>query len=112
MKDRFDNTALTAEAKYAILHNQEKDLYKIYTLMENSFFIFNAKKVYQFNAKHSEIKYYSMCLGNVSKDFTINNTKKTGLKGVVKVFVVDFNPVDANNILGIHKYLMKKGDIK
>ena len=33
--------------------------------------------------------------------------KKTELKGVVKNFSVDFNPIDTNNILDIHKYLMK-----
>ena len=34
--------------------------------------------------------------------------KKTGLKGVVTFFSVDCNPMDTNNILDIHKYLMKK----
>ena len=33
--------------------------------------------------KNSEIKDYALCLGNTSKDFTINNMKKTGLKRVV-----------------------------
>ena len=33
--------------------------------------------------------------------------KKTGLKGVVKFFSVDFNPTDTNVILFIHRYLMK-----
>ena len=33
--------------------------------------------IYQFKAKDSEIKTYPLCLGNISKDFTINNTKKT-----------------------------------
>ena len=33
--------------------------------------------------------------------------KKTGLKGVVNVFSVYFNPIDTNDILDIHKYLMK-----
>ena len=41
------------------------------------------------------------------KDFAIN-MKKTGLKGVIKFFSVDFNPIDINHILDIHKYLMKK----
>ena len=45
----------------------------------NSFLFVNATKVYQFKAKNSEIKDYALCLGNVSKDFTINNMKKTGL---------------------------------
>ena len=33
--------------------------------------------------------------------------KKTGLKHVVNIFFVDFDPIDTNNILDIHKYLMK-----
>ena len=33
--------------------------------------------------------------------------KKTGLKWIVILFSVDFNPIDANYILDIHKYLMK-----
>ena len=34
--------------------------------------------------------------------------KKTGLKGSVNFFSVDFNPSHANDILDIHKYLMRK----
>ena len=34
--------------------------------------------------------------------------KKTGLKEVVNFFSVDFNPIDTNNILDIHKNLMKR----
>ena len=34
--------------------------------------------------------------------------KKTELKGVLKFFSVDFDPIDTNNIIDIHKYLMKK----
>ena len=49
-----------------------------------------------------------MSLGEISKDFKINNMKKAGLKGVVNVFSVDFNPIDSNDILDIHKYLMKR----
>ena len=47
-----------------------------------------------------------------SKDFTINNMKKIRLVGLKIFFSVDFNPIDTNNILDIHKYLMKKHDIK
>ena len=58
-------------------------------------------------AKDSEIKPYPSCLGNISKDFTINNMKKTGLKGYVHAFSVDYNIINTNGILDIHKYLMK-----
>ena len=78
--------------------------------MEAIVFLFvNATKVYQLKANDSEIKDYALCLGNVSKDFTTNNLKKkTGLKGVVKFFSVDFNPIDNNDIKDIHKYLMER----
>ena len=33
--------------------------------------------------------------------------KKTGLKEIVNHFSADFNPIDTNDILDIHKYLMK-----
>ena len=51
----------------------------------------NARKEYQFIAKDSEKKDYALCLGNISKNFTINNIIKTGLKEVVKIFSVDFS---------------------
>ena len=74
----------------------------------NSFLFANATKIYQFKAKQSELKDYTLCLRNISKDFTINNMKKMGLRGVVKLFSVDFNTIDANDTLDIHKYLMKR----
>ena len=41
---------------------------------------------------------------NATKDFTINNMKKkTRLKLVGKFLSVDFNPIETNNIIGMHK---------
>ena len=62
---------------------------------------------YQFKAKDSEIKDFTLCLGNISKDFTINNMKKRGIKVDIKLFSVDVNPTDINDIVDIHKYLMQ-----
>ena len=48
----------------------------------NSFLFVNATKIYQFKAKISEIENYALSLGNISKDFTIDDLKKkTVLKG-------------------------------
>ena len=74
--------------------------------MEPTVFVFfvNATKIYQLKAKDSEIKDYALCLCNVSKDYTINNMKKkTRLKVVGKFFSVDFNPIETNNIIDMHK---------
>ena len=43
----------------------------------------NGVKIYQFKAKDSQIKPYWLCLGNISKDCTADNTKNTGWKGYV-----------------------------
>ena len=53
-----------------------------------------------------------MCSGNVSKDFTSINMKKTGLNIYVYGFSVDYNIIDTSNIINIHKYLMKNYDVK
>ena len=92
----LDDTILTAEAKYTIN----------FTQVGKEFIL--SLQVYQLKTKHSEIKDYAPCLGNISKNFLINQMKKTELKGVLIFLCVEFNPIDTNNILDIHKYLMKR----
>ena len=60
------------------------------------------------------MKDYPLRLGTISKYFAINNMIKTGLKGVafVVVVVVHFIPIDTNDILDIHNYLIKRTCIK
>ena len=53
----------------------------------------------------------NLCIGNVSKDFSPNNMKKTELNGYIYDFSVDYVSIDVDNIKGIHKYLMKKNGI-
>ena len=67
----------------------------------------NAIKMHQFKAKDSAIKPYSLFIGNILKDFTMDNLEKTELKEYVYAFSVDYNIVNTNNILDFHKYLMK-----
>ena len=45
------------------------------------------------------------------KDFTIDKMRKAGLKGYVYDFSIAYNIIDTNDILDIHKYLMKKSII-
>ena len=47
----------------------------------------------------------------ISKDFSVVNMKKTGLNGYVYDFSVDYNAISVDDILDIHKYLMKKNNI-
>ena len=55
------------------------------------------------------MKDYVLCLGNISQDFKSNNMKKKNrIKTNCKFFLVDLSPVDTNDILDIHKNLMKE----
>ena len=80
----LDDITLTAEAKNPINFTQPRKRFVLslhYTESGNFLFV-NAKKMYQFEGKDPEMKDCTLCLDNISKDFTIN-IKKTGLKGSV-----------------------------
>ena len=64
----------------------------------------------KFKAKDSEITTYPLCLGNIAKDWTVDNIKKTGLKDYVFDFSFDYNAIAAANILDIYKHLTKNFD--
>ena len=49
-----------------------------------------------------------MCVGNISKDFSIDNMKNTVLNEYVYEFSADYDAIAVDDILDIHKYLMKK----
>ena len=57
--------------------------------------------------KDSEILTAPLGLENISKDFSVDNIKKTGLNVYVYDFSVDYNAITVDDILDIHKYLMK-----
>ena len=96
------NTKLTAEAKYPINFTQSGKRFALSLNYDesNSFLFVNATNIYQFKAKDSQIRYYALCLGNISKDYTVNSMKKkTGLKGVVNFFFFLSNPIGTNDIV-------------
>ena len=59
----------------------------------------------------SEIVLSPLCLGNISRDWSVDNMKKTGFTGYVYDFSVDYDSTDVGDIFDIHKYLMKKNNI-
>ena len=52
-------------------------------------FLLIEKKIYQFKAKDSEKKRYSLCFGNIFQGFTVDFSKKTKLNGYVHDISVD-----------------------
>ena len=55
---------------------------------------------------------YPLCLGNISKDISLDYVKTTGLNKCVYNFSVNYDAFSADDILEMHKYLMEKYGIK
>ena len=68
----------------------------------------NGTEINKFKAKDSEIVASPLCLWNISKDWSVDNMKKTGFSGYVYDVSVDYDTTDVDDILDIHIYLMKK----
>ena len=77
----------------------------------NCYSFVNVTEIIKFKAKDSEIVATPLCLGNISKDFLVDNMKKTGLNRFVYDFSVDYGAIAIDDIVDIHKYLMKKNSI-
>ena len=73
----------------------------------NSSWFFNGTYISKFKGKDYEIVATPFCLGNISAD----NMGKTGLNGYVYDFSDDYDAIAINDILHLHKYLMKKNGI-
>ena len=77
----------------------------------NSYLFVNGTKILKFKAKDSKIVASPLCLGNISKDWSTDNMKKTGFNGYVYDFSVDYDATSVDDIKDIHKYFMKKNNI-
>ena len=71
----------------------------------NSYSFVNGTEIIKFKAK-----WMWKHLGNISKDWLVDNMKLTAFNGYVYDFSVDYDAI-AVDILDIHKYLMKKNNM-
>ena len=77
----------------------------------NSYLFTNSTEVTKFKAKDSNIIATPLCLGKISKDWSVDNMKDTGLNAYVYDFSVDYDATNVDDIKDIHKYSMKKSNI-
>ena len=89
-------------------NNNEKCCLSLHYNGANSYLFVTGTEIYKFKANDSEIVPTPLCLGNISKDWSADNMKDTGLNGYVNDFSVDYDATDGDDIKNIHKYLMKK----
>ena len=77
----------------------------------NSYLFVNGKEIHKFKANFFEIVATPLCLGNILKDWSVDNVKKTRLNWYFYLFSVDYVTITVDDILDIHNYLIKKNDI-
>ena len=102
------------QKKYSInfTENNKKFCLSLHYNGANSYIFVNGVEIYKSKAKDSEIVATPLCLGNISKSFSIDNLKKTRLNEYVYKFSFDYDPIATDDILDIHKYLVKNNNIK
>ena len=110
----LDNTTIYPEKLYSInfTKTNTKFCLSLHYNGSNSYLFVNGTEIQKFKIKDSEIIAAAICLGNISRDFSVDNMKKTRLNGYVYDFSVDYDFIANDKILDIHKYLMKKNNIK
>ena len=101
--------SLTAEKMYSINFSETRKKFclSLHYNGVNSYLFVNGTEIIKFKAKDSELTSTMLCLGNISNDFSVINMKKRGLYKTVYEFSADYGAISVDNILNIHKYLMK-----
>ena len=105
---------LSAEKMYSInfTEKNKKVCLSLHYNKENSYLFVNGTKIIKFKSKNPEALPYPLYLGNISRDWSVDNMKKkTGLNEYVYDFSVDYDAIAVDDIQDIHKYLMKKNNI-
>ena len=104
---------LSAEKMYSINFIKENTNFcsSLHYNGANSYLFVNGTEIIKFTTKDSEIVANLLCLRNISKDGSVHNIKKTGQKGYVYDFSVDYDAIAVSDISEIHKYLTKNNDI-
>ena len=81
--------SLTAEKMYSINFSltRKKFCLSLHYNRENSYLFVNGTEIYKFKAKNSEIFEGPICLGNISKDWSVDDMKKLDLLDMFMILV-------------------------
>ena len=81
---------LTANKMYSINFTVSKKKFclSLHYNGANSYLFVNGREIYKFKANYSEILASSLCLGNISKDWSRDNMKTRGLMNMCMILVL------------------------
>ena len=102
--------SLTAEKMYSInfSKNNTKFCLNLHYNGANSYLFVNGTDISKSKAKDSNIVASPLCLGNIYKDWSTDNMRKSSFTGYVYDFSVGYDAIGVDDIKDIHKYLTKK----
>ena len=109
----LDGNTLSAEKLHSVnfTENDTKYCLTFHYNGVNSYLFVNGTEIIKSKTLDSEIVATPLCLGNISNDWSVDNMKKAGLNGYVYDFSADYDAIAVDDILDIHKYLMKKNNM-
>ena len=110
----INNTTIYAEK---LLHNNftefgVKFVLRLHYDGDNSYLFANGRQELKFKAKDDQIINEKLCLGNLSSEWTTDESEKTGVYENIYDFVVDYKAINGvKPIYDMHRYLMTKHGI-
>ena len=110
----INDTTLYAEKKYFRNFTEigKKFALSLHYDNDESYLFVNGRQELKFKAKTDQLVKEKLCIGNLSDQWTTNESEKTGLYGYIYDFVVDYErPFGVKPIYDMHRYLMTKHNI-
>ena len=104
----FGKHSLTPEKMYSINFTltRKKFCFSLHFNGANSYLFANGTEIYKFKAKDSKFLVGPIWLGNISKDWSLDNMKKTGFTGC---FLCKKDTCTTSHILGACKVALSQG---
>ena len=78
-------------------HNK-RFCYVCIIIKKNGYLFVTGTKIIKFKSKDPEILAHLLCLGNISKDWSVDNIKKTRLNGYIYDFSIDYDAIAFDDI--------------
>ena len=79
---------------------------------DDSYLFINGRQELKFKAKTDQLVTEKLCIGNLSDQWTMSESEKTGVYGKIYDFVVDYEQIaGVKTIYDMHRYLMTKHNI-
>ena len=109
----INDTTLYAEKVYSqnFTQQRKKFVLSLHCNGDNLIFV-NGRQELKFKTKTEHLIKEKLCIGNLSDQWTTDESEKTGLYGNIYDFVIDYKAINGvKPIYDMHRYLMTKHNI-